>query len=227
MDIPANQAGENARSYALRVLLQNIISLDLPPGSAISENELSATLNLSRTPVREALIELNKMKLVEIFPQRGSYISKIDYDLIEDSKFMRLVLENAILKLACAGIPEQYLIILKENLAAQKASAERNDHTKFYQLDKQFHRTIFQSVGKDRVYDIIQTQMIHFDRLRSLSVKSIRYEKTVADHEDILYAIERKDCEMAEMLMNRHLDRHQIERSQLLDLYPDYFCSKN
>lgn len=223
MDILANQAGENARSYALRVLQHNIISLELPPGSAVSENELSATLHLSRTPVREALIELNKMKLVEILPQRGSYISKIDYDLIEDSKFMRLVLENAILKLACAGIPEQYLIILKENLTSQKASAERSDHTTFFQLDKQFHRIIFQSVDKERIYDIIQAQMIHFDRLRSLSVKSIRYEKNIADHEDILYAIERKDSEMAEMLMTRHLERHHIERSQLLELYPDYF----
>ena len=91
-------SAENARTYALRVLQYNIINLELVPGSTVSENELSAILNLSRTPVREALIELSKVGLVEIQPQRGSYIAKIDYELIEESRFMRLVLENAVFK---------------------------------------------------------------------------------------------------------------------------------
>ena len=54
-------SAENARTYALRVLQYNIINLELVPGSTVSENELSAILNLSRTPVREALIELSKV----------------------------------------------------------------------------------------------------------------------------------------------------------------------
>ena len=65
-------SAENARTYALRVLQYNIINLELVPGSTVSENELSAILNLSRTPVREALIELSKVGLVEIQPQRGA-----------------------------------------------------------------------------------------------------------------------------------------------------------
>ena len=52
---------ENARTYAVRVLMDNIIRLELAPGSAVSENELSVLMNLSRTPVREALIELSKI----------------------------------------------------------------------------------------------------------------------------------------------------------------------
>ena len=63
----------------MRVLLYNIIHIELRPGSAVSENELSSSHSLSRTPVREALIELNRIGLVEIRPQRGSciYWSKI------------------------------------------------------------------------------------------------------------------------------------------------------
>ena len=67
---------------------------------------LSTTLSLSRTPVREALIELNRIGLVEILPQRGSYISKIDYNIVEESRFLRLVTENAILKLLCDKIAD-------------------------------------------------------------------------------------------------------------------------
>ena len=108
MELLDRQPSENARSYALRVLLHNIITLELAPGSAVSENELSQILKLSRTPVREALIELSKMGLVDIQPQRGSYIAKIDYELVEESRFMRLVLENAVLALVCEGISPEH-----------------------------------------------------------------------------------------------------------------------
>ena len=77
MNILDRIPGENARSYAVRVLRSNIISLQLPPGSIVSENEISTALNLSRTPIREALIELSRSKLVEILPQKGSYVTRI------------------------------------------------------------------------------------------------------------------------------------------------------
>lgn len=216
---------ENARTYAIRVLMYNIINIELIPGSAVSENELSAALELSRTPVREALIELSRMGLVEILPQRGSYISKINYDIIEESRFMRLVLENAILKLACENISDEWLQALKQNLAASKKCAEESDYSRFLELDNQFHRLLFESVNKSWTYEIIHSQMVHFDRLRLLAVKSIKNIKTIEDHEDLIYAIERRDYELAEMLMTRHLTRHQMEKSELLKLYPDYFIN--
>ena len=225
MKIPDRLAAENARTYALRILSYNIINLELVPGSAVSENELSAVLNLSRTPVREALIELSKIGLVEILPQRGSYIAKIDYGLIEESRFMRLVLENAILKLACQGISQEYTDKLKNNLAAERQCLNPQDTEHFFQLDNEFHKLIFLSVGKGWTYEIIHSQMVHFDRLRALSLKSIKYDKTLEDHENLLYAIERRDSELAEMLMNRHLARHRVEKSELEKLYPEYFVN--
>ena len=110
MKIEKKRPGENARMYAHRIILDNIINLELPPGSAISENDLSVSLNLSRTPVREALIEMTRLDLVKIYPQKGSFVSKIDYDLIEESKFIRLSLELAALRLLCEqGIPADVL----------------------------------------------------------------------------------------------------------------------
>ncbi len=216
---------ENARNFAIRVLLYNIINLELVPGSIVSENELSAILNISRTPVREALIELSKTGLVEILPQRGSYISKIDYDYIEEARFMRLVLENAVLKLACEKIDPLFLQQLKNNINQQKFCLENDDPQKLFELDDIFHKIIFQSVNKTRTYEIIRSQMVHFDRLRALSLKSTKPTKTVKDHENIFYAIEQQDGELAEILMTRHLTRHRMEKSELIALYPDYFIS--
>ena len=74
---------ETAKDYTLRLLKENIKNLELAPGSQISENELAAVLGISRTPIREALSELAKVKLVEIVPQKKTSVSLIDEDLIE------------------------------------------------------------------------------------------------------------------------------------------------
>ena len=223
MELLDRQPSENARSYALRVLLHNIITLELAPGSAVSENELSQILKLSRTPVREALIELSKMGLVDIQPHRGSYIAKIDYELVEESRFMRLVLENAVLALVCEGISPEHEEMLRANMEEETRHLEAGDYTRLFELDTDFHRLLFTSVGKARTYGIIHSQMVHFDRLRALSLKSLKPDKIVEDHENILYAIGRRDSELAEMLMTRHLTRHRVEKSELIKLYPDYF----
>ena len=92
---------ETGRDYALRTLKDNIVRLALKPGSLVSENELAAEMGLSRTPVREALIELSKVKIVEIYPQRGSAIALIDCHMVEEAGFMRRVLECAVIELDC------------------------------------------------------------------------------------------------------------------------------
>ena len=102
---------ETGRDYALRTIKENIISLDLAPGSLVSENELSAEMGLSRTPVRESLIELAKVKIVEIIPQKGSVVSRIDYDLVEESRFMRHVLECAVVELDCEQLKHRNTLL--------------------------------------------------------------------------------------------------------------------
>ena len=226
MKLLDRQPGEKARAYAIRVLLYNITTLELPPGSSVSENELSALMDLSRTPVREALIELSRLDLVEILPQRGSYISKIDYGLIEESRFMRLVLETAVVKLICQkGISPQYMAQLEENLAEEEKYSDSEDFSIQLDLDNRFHQLLFESVGKSWTFDVIYSQMVHFDRLRILSLKSWKDARTVKDHQNILYAIRQRDSELAEMLITRHLTRFQIEKTELTKRYPDYFTA--
>ncbi len=228
MRLSEKKTDENARMYASRVILDNIINLELPPGSGLSENELSGLLNLSRTPVREALIEMRRMGLVEIIPQKGSFVTKIDYELIEEAKFMRLALENAVLRLGCEqGVSEHILNQLKENLEQQSMyTLSEEAYSTVIGLDNSFHRLLFEAVDKIRTYELLQTQMVHFDRLRTLAYKALKGEKnsvTLKDHENILYALIRRDYELGEMVMARHLTRHQVEKKELDSLYPEYF----
>ncbi|MGL6114390.1 MAG: GntR family transcriptional regulator, partial [Cetobacterium sp.] len=80
---------ENTRQYTYRVLKENIMNLNLEPGEAIGEIDLSRELNVSRTPLREAIVQLIEEKLLEVFPQKGTFISKIDLTLVEEAIFLR------------------------------------------------------------------------------------------------------------------------------------------
>ena len=112
MRITEQLGRENGRDYALRMLKENIVRLELEPGSSISDREVAARLSLSRTPVREALLELAKSRVVDIYPQRGSVVSLIDYDLVEEAYFVRKVLETAVVELACEKAALQHGIEL-------------------------------------------------------------------------------------------------------------------
>ncbi len=215
--------GENARAYATRVLKHNIVTLEMEPGSAISEKDIAALLEVSRTPVREAIMELRRVNLVEVRPQSGSYVTKIDYAIVEESRFLRLAVESAVIDLVCAQINRGFMDALKENLVRQEKYAHREDAKRFLELDNQFHQLIFEAAGKSWSYEIVKEQMVHFDRLRALSLATIDAATSLRDHQDLIYAIERKDAEMGKFLIGRHLSRHNFQKEELLEKYPEYF----
>ena len=115
MRLLARRMRETGREYALRNLKDNIIHLELKPGSMVSENELAAQMGLSRTPVREALMELSKVRLVDVYPQRGSAVALIDYDLVED-------LLGYVVQLPKSA---KYAQILKNSVAFKETANER------------------------------------------------------------------------------------------------------
>ena len=216
--------GENARSYAIRVLRSNIISLQLPPGSIVSENEISSALNLSRTPIREALIELSRNQLVEILPQRGSYVTKINFDLAEESRFLRCVVETAVFRQAAQmNLEESFFREMKDNTEQLKLAYSAGDGERALNLDNSFHKMVYSAAGKLWTFGIVQEQMVHFDRLRSLNIRVDEPAHTIKDHEELQYALEKHDPDLCEYLLNRHLTRHQLVKAALLERYPDYF----
>lgn len=217
---------ENGRDYALRVIKDNIIHLGLEPGSQISENELAAELGLSRAPVREALIELSKVRIIEIRPQKRSVISLIDYDLVEEARFMRNVLECAVVELVCGKIQAKDVERLRENVQLQNFYLENFNPDKLWSLDDDFHQILFEAARKPQVYSLMHNITIHFDRVRNMSLSTIKDLKIVQDHEDICDAVEQGDAEKARALMEVHLNRYKIDAKAIQEAYPQYFLKK-
>ena len=223
MTILERYPGENARSYAVRVLRSNILSLELPPGNIVSENEISAALKLSRTPIREALIELSRTRLVEVLPQKGSFVTKIDYDLVEESRFLRCVVETAVFRQAAqAVLPAECIKAMRDNLEQLKLAYASENRERALDLDNEFHELVYKAAGKTWTFGIIKEQMVHYD-LRSLNIRVDEPENTIKDHEELIYALEKHDPELCDFLLNRHLNRYRLVKDALLEKYPDYF----
>lgn len=214
---------ETDRSYALRTIKENIIDLNLAPGSQISESEICAKMGLSRTPVREALIELSRVKIVKIVPQKKSTVALIDYALVEEACFMRNVLECAVVELDCELAAPEGLRRLEENVKLQRFYSENHNFTMLMELDDQFHAILFGIARKTQVYEMTRNMLVHFDRVRRMALDSIKDIKIVEDHGQILEAVRNRDAERAKQLMQMHLSRYKYDAKEILKEYPEYF----
>ena len=140
---------ENGKDYVYRVLKDNIMCLELKPGELLSESDLAKKLNVSRTPIREVLIKLKAEKLIEVKPQAGTYVSLIDWNLIEEAIFIRYNLEKEALKEACENFSDDILMEMEKCLFAQKLIAQKGDNLlEFHNLDKEYHRLLFVGINK-------------------------------------------------------------------------------
>lgn len=214
---------ETGRDYALRNIKENIVNLELAPGSQISENELAAEMGLSRTPVREALIELSRVRIIEIHPQKKSTVPLIDYELVEESCFMRSLLECAVVELDCEMAQPVDLERLSANVRLQNFYLDNYYTNELMTLDNQFHGILFEIAKKSQIFALMQNISIHFDRVRSMALSTVKNTKIVQDHEDILQAIGRKDSRAARELMEIHLSRYKIDAADIRAAYPQYF----
>ena len=214
---------ESAKDFALRILKENIVSLELKPGTQVSENEIAGELGLSRTPVREAIIDLARVSIMESVPQKGSYVSLIDPRMVEESRFLRKVLDRAVIEVACNMASPMYIDEMEENVHLQEFYLEKKDADRIFELDNAFHKLIYLAAHKEIIYEMRSTMMIHFDRVRTLSVESVKDMKIVADHRDMLEAIKAKDSVGAVALVNKHLSRYQVDEYQIREEFPEYF----
>lgn len=214
---------ETAREYAMRAIRENIISLDLAPGTGISENEIAGFLGISRTPVRESIQELSKASIIEIYPQRGSYVSLIDSQYVEEAVFLRRVLDTAVIEAACDMATEADIEKLEENVALQEFYLQNLSTEKIYMLDNEFHKMIYTAAKKETIHAMRSTIMIHFDRVRSLSMMTVKDTKIVNDHRMMLEAIKSKDKELAKQLVEKHLNRYRIDEAELIEKHPEFF----
>lgn len=214
----------STREHVYNVLKENIITLKLEPGRNITEKEMSESLQVSRTPVREAFVKLAQDGLLEIYPQRASFVSLIDLYLVEEARFVRENLERAVVRVACETLSTESIFKLEQNLLMQKHCIGEKNFKTLYSLDEEFHYIIAAGSGKELIWNIIQQMNAHLNRLRMLSLSAnYNWELVFEQHRQLLEAIKSKDPDLAEKVMENHLKKLILEQEDLKNEYKSYF----
>lgn len=196
----------SSREAVYAELRRRIITLQSPPGSGISENELAADLGVSRTPVREALIKLSDDGLVQVFPQVGTFVALVDVARVRDAQFLREAVEVASLGTLA---PEQVLdhdvvASLQANLATQRANL--GDDDAFFALDEEFHRGLMRLAGHEGSWAAVASAKSHLDRARRLGMAHLHPNAEMAgQHEAVLAAVVAGDLPGAIDVLRDHL----------------------
>ena len=222
IELLAKEPGQSIRQWVYDVLRNNIIKLHLTPGLAISETEIADLLKISRTPVREGFIRLVEDGLLEIYSQKGSFISLIDLEQAEEARFVRRVLEKEIITEASEDFPEQSLFDLSANLELQKFCQKEKNYERMFELDNEFHRIIYHGCGKERTWLHIRKMNYNFDRLRVLRLSAqCPWDIIIKEHDAIAQVIIQQQPTKVEEVVDTHLARALVEEFALE--HPEYF----
>lgn len=222
----ASEAG-HVRQRLYNVLRHAIIRLVLAPGQALSEKEIADTFEVSRQPVREAFIRLSEAGLVEVRPQRGTFVVKISPQAVYSARFVREAIEVAVAKSAAEqGLSRRGMEDLLELVERQRRTIDSGDYDRFYVLDEAFHQTLSREAGHESAWRFTEEVKAHFDRVRYISVPDGTPLETLVDqHASIVAAIDARDPEAAERAVQVHLRELLTSLPRLIDRFPDLFAT--
>lgn len=178
----------------------------LKPLDPIREAEVSERLGVSRTPVREALLRLQLLGLVDIYPQSGTRVAPVRLEKVRAAQLIREAVEVEVVRRACQAANDAALDAIGHIIEDQVIAARRNDLRRLFELDEEFHRAIYRAAGLTAVADELEDVKVHLNRLRFVSVNWPRgAEKITAEHEQILAALRHRDEDGAAAAMTTHL----------------------
>ncbi|GAA4842973.1 GntR family transcriptional regulator [Paenibacillus vulneris] len=187
-----------------KVILNGYISSK----EVFTEVQLADSLNTSRTPVREALLDLMKEGLITSVPRKGMSIRKVTDKEIEQIFIVRASIESEVMKKLAETITEQQLKQLKISCDQQEKAMRDNDEVTFIHLDQQFHSTLIHLAG----FELIEQILLSFHNLSQLiGLKAIkrnnRMQEVLQEHRKILSTLEQRNAEAAVQTMVEHLQR--------------------
>jgi GntR family transcriptional regulator, rspAB operon transcriptional repressor len=205
-------------------LRREIIEMELAPGVRLSEQELASRFSVSRQPVREAMISLANDNLVDIKPQRGTFVSHLSLERMHESRLMREAIEVMIVEQACRHFDEQLFPKIRTCIEIQRVRAEAGDRSAFQASDEEFHELLAHGAGFPHAWETIQNLKQHTDRLCKLTLSSTAILLDLADqHKNILDAIQQKKSLVATDLMRQHLSGILQKLPDIKRQYPEWF----
>jgi DNA-binding GntR family transcriptional regulator len=188
--------------YAIRDL---IVTLELPPGAVVREPDLTARLGIGRTPVREALRRLAQERLIEVYPRRGMFVTKVDVRDLARLCEVRLALEPEAARLAAERATQADLAEM-EALLGELDGPRRRDHRALIELDERIHRAIYHASHNPFLVETLEEYYAHALRIWMVALARTDLGTAVGSHHEVLEAIVSGNGDRAARLMREHVE---------------------
>jgi DNA-binding GntR family transcriptional regulator len=177
-------------------------------GAALSENGLAAELGISKTPVREALMQLRQEGLVQVQPQRGTYVFRLEAEQVAMISELRDVLEAAAIKAALARNAEKLAERMGRLYAEMRRAYEADDRVAYRRLDGEYHEAIIELSGNPYIHGAYRQISFCIQALRSrLSNEAQLNKLSVADHREMLRLVKARDLAGLTKLLRAHINQ--------------------
>lgn len=203
-------------------LHKRILTLELPPGTKMSEVEVSKQMNISRQPVREAFFRLSQLGFLLIRPQRATVVQSISETEVLQAMYIRAALEIEVVRNAIELITTDQLKTLSDLLDQQQQAISDTDKILFHTLDDQFHKNICIAANAEFVWTLIKEKKAHMDRVRYLTLE-FNAQNSLNEHKIILDAIRSKNSVLAVDAVRKHLSRIKIDLPRIRQEHEQYF----
>ncbi|MDR3735602.1 MAG: GntR family transcriptional regulator [Acidobacteriaceae bacterium] len=217
-DLLDNMRPKSGQIYEL--IREAIISMKLRPGAAIPEKEICEALGTSRTPLREAIIQLAAESLVVVRPSGGTFVNLIVVHEVLDGQVTRDTLEKRLVQLAARRFAPAAVSQFEISLFQQKMAADKRDLDEFFALDNSFHRLICECSGFPNAWRTIHSATGQLDRIRRYALpKGDHFMESLKEHTDIFHHLRNRDEDAAAAAFQAHIDSlfHEVDLISQLD----------
>lgn len=200
------------KDQAYLFLKENILDEHFPPGRFLSERELIEMLEMSKTPIKSALVRLETEGFVTVSSKQGIIINDLSVDRIKDIYDLRIALETYICEQIAGKITEEQSRLLESNLQETEEKANKLDSKGFAKLDHAFHRLLCECSGNQEIHRVLLNYQDHLLRitLRHLKKDPQRMKQFWQEHVDIYNHLKKGDLHSIE-LMKEHLQQSKLK----------------
>lgn len=203
------------KESVLERLRESIITGELALGQPLSERVIAERLNVSKTPVREAIAQLRVEGLVLVYPQKGAFVfTPTTADVVEMCE-LRQALEAAALKMAIERHPKETAEELELIVARMEVAQRQNDRAAYLHEDSNFHKALFASCGNNLIMHTYEMQAGKISALRThLARRPGHTESSFQEHKTILQAVKHQDTKLALAILDTHIARTRLSYSK-------------
>lgn len=218
------KTGRPASVQVFEHLRAEIIGGGICPGAQLSEAKLCARFNLSRQPVREALLRLSTEDLVRVYPQRGSVVAPISVPVLKRAQIIREAVEVEMVSRAIDNRDDRFLADLATELRVQETFAAAGETSRFYESDQFFHRRICDQSGVKGIWESLEASRTQMDRARRSDLRlAADLTELIAQHREIEAGIIAGNKDQAIAAMRAHLRRVLSVLSAAIERTPELF----